>query len=812
MSPQFDRLSDCVLLFLLEHLDSTSLYQLSQVTPRFEQLILEKSLWKRIDARDEPNDKKKINYILDRVHNLTEMLLLRGKIVYPRVVEIIQSGAFKKLTILSLENQTISQHNGVKLSDFPHSLVELSLRNSSFEASSEFFKKGFEAMENLKVLIVDGCTNVSSSVIMSVSKYPNLEIFSCYKCPIENSVAYFSIAVANGFKKIKVFDVRLSGLGNTFLRAMMRKPNVLAIYFQNKDTSYELDFRNRAAEVTRLNLQVPKVQFNKLSLTGNEENLISDFGTLEFTRTIADFEDLQLPDSFLYSYPYPPCNCGFKDRQEKCKLGLGLISDETESMNPTIYVREDERKLIEIIDSGEKLDHVEEIGNKNENSERGNNIANGRTEIGQICESNQYQNQRTSRGASPSSDSDANSLSDAEETNHPRICTEIIYRIFSRRKLMRDQAVGTDLRNDCRINTTTNANSSNASDRSVSNDVCRNSNRHNQPSTSNLLPLRNDNIINITDVDSNNVSERPVNSDVGCNLNRQDQPSTSGLSMPLKKRKLSSIVDKDWKKAKIDHLSSDSSSSDEDENTRKKISNNKTSLHCPLQSSKSFEGCKKKYGAGENSDENVLCDSKGSDESTQKSLNRNTDRLNHESGANNSPEGDRRRGVVVRSSRGVRDVPTTRTQVYPCACGNHSVIVVLADETEEGDVPLIDPHLSPPENLFRPMHCEQRINLNFHQSLRVINRNENANARPEIELVERNKDKSLKCGLKQLSFRGYGRVSNMTLKNVADLHLDLLDVTYTKCTKKGILDFLRTNPNCRVLHKEFCVCRPKMDF
>lgn len=75
---------------------------------------MEKSLWKRIDARDEPNDKKKINYILDRVHNLTEMLLLRGKIVYPRVVEIIQSGAFKKLTILSLENQTISQHNGVR--------------------------------------------------------------------------------------------------------------------------------------------------------------------------------------------------------------------------------------------------------------------------------------------------------------------------------------------------------------------------------------------------------------------------------------------------------------------------------------------------------------------------------------------------------------------------------------------------------------------------------------------------------------------------------------------------------------------------
>ncbi|XP_044764318.1 uncharacterized protein LOC123320892 [Coccinella septempunctata] len=732
MSLQFDKLSDCMLLFLLEHLDSTSLYQLSQVSARFEELILKKSLWKKIDARDEPNDEKKIIYILDRVHSLTEMLLLRGRKVYPRVIEMIQSNTFEKLTILALENQVISEYNGVRLGDFPRSLVELSLKNSVFESSSEFFRRGFEAMENLKVLIIDGCINVSSSTIMSVSKYPNLEIFSCYKCPIENSVAYFSIAVSNGFKKIKVFDVRLSGLGNTFLRAFMRKSNVSVIYFRNKDTSYELDFINRATEAAKLNLPVPKVQFNTLPTTGNEENLITDFGTLEFSRTTANYEECKLPKSFLYTYPYPPCTCGFKERQEEHKVEI----DEPKSSNTPIYTRADERKLVEIISEDHWLDDDSPEGKDNvsPSSEKGNGKENGDTEKGQFCDNARNRKQGTNC-APTSSASDSNSLLDAQDQNPSHACTEIIYRVFAKKKTTKDQSVGTDTSTNSRNHTKQNENSF-----------------------------------------------------------REDQPSTSGLSVPLRKRKLSNVEGDRGKKAKRDRSSS---SSDEDDG------DNKSMAPGPCPSSSSRSPADKR---DEHSDGNILYGLKGSVATSQIQSRNDDDRP--------SPRGESSRGNSHEAStfrdrrRGVREVQPAHTQVYPCACGNHSVIVVTADETEDGD----GQSLNPPENHFHPQHCEQRINLNAHQSLRVINRNENANARPEIELVEINKDKSLKCGLKQLSFRGYDRVSNLTLRNIENLHLDLLDVTYTKCTKKGILDFLRINPNCRVLHKEFCVCKPRMDF
>lgn len=118
----------------------------------------------------------------------------------------------------------------------------------------------------------------------------------------------------------------------------------------------------------------------------------------------------------------------------------------------------------------------------------------------------------------------------------------------------------------------------------------------------------------------------------------------------------------------------------------------------------------------------------------------------------------------------------------------------------------------PLENHCAHQHCEQRINLNAHQSLMVINNNEAPFGMPEIQLVDLNRERPLECCLKHLSFRGYDRVSDLTLTNIQNLHLELLDVTYTRCTRKGVLDFLKTNPNCRVLHKEFCVCLPKLDF
>lgn len=114
----------------------------------------------------------------------------------------------------------------------------------------------------------------------------------------------------------------------------MRKSNVMVIYFRNKDTSYELDHRNRAAQLSKQELPVPNVQFMTSSARGNEENSISDFGTLEFSRTIATNENCSLPKSVLYTYPYPPCTCGFKNKKgDKLKLGKLLFYENLQNFN-----------------------------------------------------------------------------------------------------------------------------------------------------------------------------------------------------------------------------------------------------------------------------------------------------------------------------------------------------------------------------------------------------------------------------------------------------------------------------------------------
>lgn len=65
-----------------------------------------------------------------------------------------------------------------------------------------------------------------------------------------------------------------------------------------------------------------------------------------------------------------------------------------------------------------------------------------------------------------------------------------------------------------------------------------------------------------------------------------------------------------------------------------------------------------------------------------------------------------------------------------------------------------------------------------------------------------------KIKLRRLSLRGYKEITNDALVCIQNLNLDLLDVTYTKVTKEGISKFLNLNPNCRVIHPSYCVCKP----
>lgn len=66
-----------------------------------------------------------------------------------------------------------------------------------------------------------------------------------------------------------------------------------------------------------------------------------------------------------------------------------------------------------------------------------------------------------------------------------------------------------------------------------------------------------------------------------------------------------------------------------------------------------------------------------------------------------------------------------------------------------------------------------------------------------------------KVPLRQLSLRGFPKVTDHSLKYLEKLNLDLLDLTYTGVTLEGIEHYLIENPNCRIIHPNYCICKPK---
>lgn len=64
-----------------------------------------------------------------------------------------------------------------------------------------------------QVLILDSCTWLTCSFLISVAKYKNLEIISVVNCPRIHlhTVPYLNVA-KYGLKKLKVFDCRFTGI------------------------------------------------------------------------------------------------------------------------------------------------------------------------------------------------------------------------------------------------------------------------------------------------------------------------------------------------------------------------------------------------------------------------------------------------------------------------------------------------------------------------------------------------------------------------------------------------------------------------
>lgn len=85
-------------------------------------------------------------------------------------------------------------------------------------------------------------------------------------------------------------------------------------------------------------------------------------------------------------------------------------------------------------------------------------------------------------------------------------------------------------------------------------------------------------------------------------------------------------------------------------------------------------------------------------------------------------------------------------------------------------------------------------------------------ADPYLRICFRPPDLKARCRLNRLSLRGYPRITDTSLQYLKDIQLELLDVSYTNVTARGVRDFMVVHPDCRVVHESACICGPRMHF
>nr|CAH7725302.1 unnamed protein product [Callosobruchus chinensis] len=299
-----------VLRILLSYLDSTSLYQLSKTCSFLKEAIEDPALWKKVDARSEPNSAEKINYVSERIHEKTVHVLLRGYKKYTNIhphTFFDRIYPFENLKVLALENIKLYASK-VSLKDFPGSLEELSLKRSSVKNPDYFFQHSSKNFLTFQVLILDECGWVTCIFLLSVSKFENLEIISAVKCMRVHlhRMPYLNVA-KYGCKKLKILDFRFTGIGGEILRTFYSKPSIQRMYFQSyksAEVDYEEKFKSHAKKLNRTSVDI------------NADLNISDNCLRDYTSTTAAGSVEPIAKSMLYQDPYPECECGYKNGDE----------------------------------------------------------------------------------------------------------------------------------------------------------------------------------------------------------------------------------------------------------------------------------------------------------------------------------------------------------------------------------------------------------------------------------------------------------------------------------------------------------------
>ncbi|XP_075147948.1 uncharacterized protein LOC142221944 [Haematobia irritans] len=235
---------DELLYDIFKFLDTWSLMTLMNVSKRFQKFVLDKRLWEDIDLSQEPLPIGILEDMLERSHDKTRSIKLRGPSPSQQIEGEIQhfnktlrkslTTRCTKLVTMELYGVTLD-FNQITFNDFPKSLKRLVLSNCHVrvDANKSIFTGIDTILINLDELAIEKNGWFDPYYVMPISKLPKLKYLSLKGCTqMQEFIPYGSIAGRHGFKQLEVLDLRDTPLNDSDLQCFNAVETLKEIYLE----------------------------------------------------------------------------------------------------------------------------------------------------------------------------------------------------------------------------------------------------------------------------------------------------------------------------------------------------------------------------------------------------------------------------------------------------------------------------------------------------------------------------------------------------------------------------------------------------
>ncbi|XP_053970319.1 uncharacterized protein LOC128894660 [Hylaeus anthracinus] len=246
--------SDDVLLNILKYLNPQDLMAVSLCCQRLNQIVQDKTLWRKVDFRALPMSSDDLKEYVKFFQPMTTTLAIRGCLnseIEARLSPCLFNSI--KHVCTQLKELVIEQYNingnEIQITDFPRTIEKLSLQGCKMgylpRSKSYFYTMNLH-MPDLTCLILSNCSWFTSHSLLVISKMPKLKELRLNSChSLGECIAYTSLATKLGFQNLEILDLRDTALGDSEVGCFSYTKTLTHLYLEcptsrnSESTEYE---------------------------------------------------------------------------------------------------------------------------------------------------------------------------------------------------------------------------------------------------------------------------------------------------------------------------------------------------------------------------------------------------------------------------------------------------------------------------------------------------------------------------------------------------------------------------------------------